>query len=115
MATWLAKQIVTRNTGNGTIGVTYTPQSHVNIEAVRLTFGTAASTAGNLTATISSGTNAVYNHVLVSEAMSASKDYTTTLLGPIAKGDALVVAYPDTHTAAKTWGLTIHTSQIEGV
>ena len=114
MATWWPKQKATRNTGNGTIGVTFTPESHVNIEAIRLTFGTAASTAGNFTATISSGVSSVYDTLLVSQAMSASQHYATTLLGPIDKGDSLLMAYPDTHTAAKTCGLTIHTSQVEG-
>ena len=113
MPTWLPQMSVSRSTGAATVSMTVTPTTDVNIDAVRFNIGTAGATAGNFTVTLSSGTSAVYNTLLFSQNMSATTDINQTLLGPVAKGDALVCAY--TNTNARTWGCEVYMSRVEGV
>jgi len=91
---------------------TVTPETSVNLEAVRYNIGSAGATVGSFTVTLSSATSARYNVVLFSQDMTATSDVNQTLLGPVAKGDSIVLAY--TNLNGRTWGAEVYMSRYEG-
>ena len=96
-----------REYGSGAIAVTLDLRCPFELESFRLHLG-AGGAATDLTITIDSGVNAVYDTVLLTQAMSAITDVdkrwspTPKLTNEL---DKIVIAY--TNGGAATWGMEI--------
>lgn len=98
---------VTRATGAAAIATTLAPNTPFQLEEIRVHLSAAAATVENLTVTVDSGTNAVYDVVLLTQAMNTVADVVYQPTRPLffEKGDEIDVAYANTNT--RTYGLEI--------
>lgn len=95
-----------RATGAGALSVTLTPAERSLVKEIRLHLS-AVGGSGTLTVTIDSGTNAVYDTILLSQDMTSVQDLFWQPTRPIEleSGDKLVVSWENAGT--KTYGIEI--------
>src|SRR3990172_8197409 len=89
-------------TGAAAISVTFAPGVAFELEVIHLHLSAAPVTSENLTATRDAGLGAVYDDVILKRDLAAEADtdlvWTPDFPMPMASGDKVVVAYPNTDT-----------------
>jgi hypothetical protein len=103
---------VQRATGAAAVAMTIAPGVAWQLEEIRLHLSAAGGAAENLTATMDAGAGAVYDTVILTQAMAAVVDLIYKPARPhiFSATDALVIAYANTNT--RDYGIEVYWSAI---